>query len=162
MNINPRIARQLKYYYISKKLQGQTFTHEKMRQVFDIKSPWGHPDTYCKPVYGPGGLCDYIVRKFNLVQRSYALSFLSRLNITGLWQLTPRHITGTTLYVYYDNDPIGFYKLPAYGRKSDYLPDDIEECHISHRLKNRSQVVMYLKMIKQQNNQRPVQLKLFE
>ena len=161
MNINPRIAKSLKNYYTAKRLEGQLLTREEMKLNFNEKTRWNYPDVFCSPTTMPDQTM-FRVKKCNLVVREYALSLLERLPIKGLWQITPRLITGTCLYIYFDNDPVSFWKLPKYGRESDYLPNDIEECHISTRVKNRQRVVLFLKMLKKQNAHKPVQSQLFD
>jgi len=108
----------------------------------------------------------YYVRKCYLVEREHALVFLNMKNTKNLFSIWERHVTGTSLYLFWHDEKIPFWKLPEYGYERDWLHDQIEEHHINPTLKNYKQVLLYLKQIKQryENSQlrKPKQLQLFD
>ncbi len=164
MNISPRVKRDIKAFYIAKRLQGKKFSQNEIKRIFQVRHVWAGVSKYYKYVCPPPGKGSayYIVKESNLVQREYVLALLSKYYGPGdLWRANDRHITGTNLYVYHDEDDVSFWKLPKYGRIADWLPEDIEEHHIGKQIVNRQQVIIFLKMMKQQVSI-PRQLNLFE
>ena len=162
MYINSRVKREIKSYYITKKLQGQEFSMPEIDQIFPMFIPW-HQRFFKHTGKFKNHEMIYIVRKCYLVDRSHVLDFCGY-GPGDLWRAAERHITGTTLYVYHDDDAsIPFSQHPKWGRSiPDWLPEDIEERHIGKKIKNRQQVIIFLKMMKQNAGRKPIQLKLFE
>jgi len=162
--MNPRIRRDIIGFYLTKQLHGKCFTQEEIKQIFQIKyrfSGFSGPTKYFK--YKSQNRGKFVVRKCSLIQRQYVLNFFNVYGPEDLWRAYERHITGTNLYIYYDDDDdVSFWKLPKYGRTSEMLPLDIEESHINKNIKNRPQVILLLKMVKMKTTINPIQLKLFE
>lgn len=158
-NISPRVRRDIAGFYTAKHLKDQTFEkHEILTHFKYEKSYLGSKFFRFDNSPPPNTEELYIVQECRLVHRRYALKFLNKHN---LWLLNTRHLTGTDLYLYYNNDKIPFWKDPKYGRESTLLPSDIESKHISRKIKNRSQVILFLNMTKR-TYQAPIQLNLFE
>jgi hypothetical protein len=160
VNINPRIKKDIIRFYTARELQGKIFSAEQTRVIFKTKHIYsGSLTKFIK--YKPGDHAKFTIRNPYLVERPYVLDFLNEYCPTDLWRANYRHLTGTTLYCYYDTDNVSFWKLPKYGRTSEYLPDDIEEHHIGKRIVNRQQVLIFLRLAKTQKRGIPIQLNLF-
>ena len=158
-NISPRVRRDIAGFYTAKHLKGQTFKKHEILTHFNYEKNHFNSKFFRFISEPPPAIGDgFKVEECRLVHRRYALKFLNKHN---LWLLNLRHLTGTDLYVYYNYDKIPFWKDPKYGRESTLLPSDIESKHISRRIKNRSQVILFLNMTKR-TYQAPIQLKLFE
>ena len=155
-NIALSVKRHINGFYVCKKYHGQYF------EEFRIKSLFGYRKTYSSTlrkftssVYGDDGIWKgYLIKKCHLVDRAHALSFLDDgkrnhfgRNLTHLYQLMHNHLVGTSLYIFYE-DKVPFWKIPDFRPKEEWLPKDIEEYHINEGVKNRDQVIEYLKFVK--------------
>ena len=162
VNISSRVKNDIESYYVMKKFQGQEYFHLGINSLFPLGQPWHNRFSKTTGKF-KNGKAVHIVRAGQLVERSHVLEFCGY-HPGDMWKATERHITGTTLYIYHDDDEnIPFWKHPKWGRtRPDWLPGDIEEHHIGKRIKNRQQVIIFLKMMKQQAGAKPIQLQLFE
>ena len=162
VNISSRVKNDIESYYVMKKFQGQEYLHTAICSLFPLGQPW-HNRFFKNTEKFKNGKAIYIVRAGHLVEKSHVLEFCGY-DPGTMWRVNEKHITGTNLYIYHDDDPtIPFWKHPKWGRtRPHWLPEDIEEHHIGKKIKNRQQVIIFLKMMKQQAGSKPIQLQLFK
>lgn len=158
MDVNVRAN--IKGFYVTKKYKGGVFPWPTIRKLFQISRSRGVVDKFIRWVPKPA-LSVYqhweILECF-LIERNYALEYFSNSKwhrkggypknwMKYLSWITPRLITGTGLYVFHPEE-MPFWKDPHYGYDKPWIHTDIEEHHISKKLKDYDQVIEFLNLIK--------------
>ena len=151
------VQKDLRAFYLSRKLAGKSYRAYSLCHIFLAKNlykNWIHKyfiydHSKSEQVFIDN--CTYLknfyrVKDLYLIEKRKVKTFLEIATDVHYWYTN--RICGTNLCVYYDDSNIPWWKYRKYGLNKSWLPEDIEEHHINKNIKDRDEILEYLKSLK--------------